>query len=268
MHVALTIAGSDSGGGAGIQADLKTFEAHGVFGTSAVTAITAQNTVGVQGAWPVPINMVDQQLTSILTDMRVRAVKTGMLYNAEIIQTVAHHLKKVDAPIVIDPVMVATSGDRLLQDEGLEAMKLELLPLAKVITPNIPEAEVLTGMQIASREDMEFAATILKEFYPDTWILIKGGHFEDGDSAADLLYHREAFWMEGRRVRTRHTHGTGCTLSAAIAAQLARRSGVFSAVKASKEYVYGAIVNAWKSAGKGRGSLRHNWRSLNGALID
>lgn len=268
MHVALTIAGSDSGGGAGIQADLKTFEAHGVYGASAITAITAQNTVGVQAVWPVPLEMVDKQLSSILTDMRVRAIKTGMLYDAGIIEMVANHLKKLDVPIIVDPVMVATSGDRLLKDDALEAMKLELLPLAKVITPNIPEAEVLTGMQIHSREDMEFAATVLKEFYPDTWILIKGGHFEDETSAADLLYHREPFWMEGNRVRTRHTHGTGCTLSAAITAQLARRSGVFSAVKSSKEYVYGAIVNAWKSAGQGRGSLRHNWRSLNGATIE
>ena len=261
MNIALTIAGSDSGGGAGIQADLKTFEAHGVFGASVITAVTAQNTVGVQGAWPVPLEMVEQQLQSVLSDIKVRSIKTGMLFSKEIIATVANHLRAYDLPIVVDPVMVATSGDRLLQEDAIEALKEELLPQAKVITPNLAEAEVLSGITIQNREDMEFAARILKEFFPGAWILIKGGHFEGDNQAADLLYNREYYWMEARRIRTKNTHGTGCTLSAAIAANLAQRSGVFSAVKASKAYVHGAIKNAWRSVGKGRGSLRHNWQA-------
>lgn len=261
MNVALTIAGSDSGGGAGIQADLKTFEAYSVFGASVITAITAQNTQGVQGVWPVPLEMLDQQLESVLSDLRVRSVKTGMLHNAGAIKLVADHLRKHDIPLVVDPVMLATSGDSLLEEEALTSLKEELLPLAKVITPNLAEAEVLSGIKIESREDMEFAARILKEFYPGAWILIKGGHFEDDPMAADLLFNREYYWMEARRIRTKHTHGTGCTLSAAIAANLCRRSGVFSAVKSSKSYAHGAITHAWKSIGKGTGSLRHNWQT-------
>lgn len=264
MNIALTIAGSDSGGGAGIQADLKTFEAYSVFGASVITAITAQNTQGVQGSWPVPVEMVDQQLQSVLSDIKVRAVKTGMLHNADIIKVVADRLRKYDLPLVVDPVMVATSGDSLLEDSAIESLKEELLPLAKVITPNLAEAEVLSGIKIGSREDMEFAARILKEFFPGAWILIKGGHFEGEKVAADLLFNREYYWLEARRIRTKHTHGTGCTLSAAIAANLARRSGVFSAVKASKSYTHGAIKHAWKSVGKGRGSLRHNWQAEEG----
>ncbi len=261
MNIALTIAGSDSGGGAGIQADLKTFEAHGVFGASVITAITAQNTKGVQGIWPVPVEMVDQQLQSVLADIKIRSVKTGMLHNAETIKTVARHLRQFDFPLVVDPVMIATSGDSLLEESAVESLKEELLPLAKVITPNLAEAEALSGIMIRSREDMEFAARILKEFFPSAWILIKGGHFKDDNMATDLLFSREYYWLETRRIRTKHTHGTGCTFSAAIAANLARRSGVFSAVKASKSYIYGAIKHAWKSVGKERGSLRHNWQA-------
>lgn len=266
MQVALTIAGSDSGGGAGIQADLKTFEAYEVFGASVVTAVTAQNTQGVQGAWPVPPEVVQAQLHSVLSDLNVKAVKTGMLYDAATIRLVAEVLKdrSLNLPLVVDPVMVATSGDRLLKEDALQALKSELLPLAKVITPNIPEAEALTGIQIGNREDMAFAAEILAEFYPEAWILIKGGHLaaesKIDDQVSDLLYHREAYWLDARRIKTRHTHGTGCTLSAAITAYLCRRKAVFAAVKDAKSYVHGAISQAWKGYGKGRGSLRHNHR--------
>lgn len=261
MHVALSIAGSDSGGGAGIQADLKTFEAHGVFGTTVLTAVTAQNTVGVQGVWPVPADFVAQQMDSILSDLRVRAVKTGILHNAATIRTVADGLRDRKLNLVVDPVMVATSGDMLMEQEALEALKQELLPLALVITPNIPEAEKLSGIEIHSREDMEFAARILGEFYPNSWIMVKGGHLEGESVVPDLLFKRDFYWMESLRIKTKHTHGTGCTLSAAITANLARRNAVFSAVKDAKTYVHGAIINAWKGVGKGRGSLRHAWRT-------
>ena len=156
---------------------------------------------------------------------------------------------------------MATSGDSLLQQEALEALKHELLPLAKVITPNIPEAEQLSGIEIKTREDMEFAARIMGEFYPDSWIMVKGGHLEGEKVVPDLLFKRDFYWLESLRIKTKHTHGTGCTLSAAITANLAKRNAVFAAVKDAKTYVHGAILNAWKGAGEGRGSLKHNWRS-------
>ena len=261
MHVSLTIAGSDSGGGAGIQADLKTFEAHGVFGTSVITALTAQNTLGVQGVWPVPPEFVAAQMESVLSDFKVRSVKTGMLYNAETIQTVAKALEGRKLSLVVDPVMVATSGDSLIQDEALAALKEYLLPLASVITPNVPEAERLSGIEISTREDMEFAARIIGEFYPEAWVLLKGGHLEEEELVPDLLFKRDFYWLESLRIRSRNTHGTGCTLSAAIAANLAKRNAVFSAVKEAKTYVHGAILNAWRGVGEGSGSLRHNWRN-------
>jgi len=263
MQVALTIAGSDSGGGAGVQADLKTFEAHNVFGTSVITAVTAQNTQGVQGVFPVPVKGVEAQLQSVLTDLRIRSVKTGMLFSPEIISLVAHYLRQTDLPIVVDPVMVATSGDALLQVQALDALREELLPVAAIITPNLSEAEVLAGIPIHSREDMEFAARIIGEKLPDTWVLVKGGHFEEEEKVvADLLFKRDFYWMESPRIRTRHTHGTGCTLSAAIAANLARRNTAFSAVKEAKAYVQGAIQHALKNLGQGRGSLKHNYRNF------
>ena len=257
MQVALTIAGSDSGGGAGIQADLKTFEAHDVFGTSVITAVTAQNTKSVDAVWPVPIDMVRSQMRSVLSDFRVRAIKTGMLFDAATIRCVAEELRQHDLPLVVDPVMVATSGDALLQSEALSTLKEELLPLARVITPNIPEAEQLAGIPIGNRSDMEFAAQILQEFFPEAWILIKGGHLEGETEIHDLLYKRESFWMESKRIRTRHTHGTGCTLSAAITAHLSKKAAVFGAVKEGRSFVHRAILHAWRPTSGGRGSLRH-----------
>lgn len=262
MHIALTIGGSDSGGGAGIQADLKTFEAHNVFGTSVITAVTAQNTLGVQGVFPVNFRGIEAQLQSVLGDMKVRAAKTGMLYSADTIGLVAHYLRQMELPLVVDPVMVATSGDALMQQQAVEALVEELLPLATIVTPNLHEAETLAGIPISSREDMEFAARILGEKLPDTWILIKGGHLEDEPVVPDLLFRRDYYWMESPRIRTRHTHGTGCTLSAAIAANLARRNTTFGAVKDAKSYVQGAIQHALKNLGEGRGSLKHNHRSF------
>lgn len=259
LKAALTIAGSDSGGGAGIQADLKTFEAHEVFGVTAITALTAQNTVGVQQVMPVPPDMVAAQLDSLLDDFRIGGAKTGMLHNAAVIQLVADKLADRKIPLVVDPVMVATSGDRLLQPDAIAAMRDILLPLATVVTPNLQEAAVLADMEVQSRADMERAAVAISRSCPETWVLIKGGHLGDAH-ATDLLYRQgEATWIEAPFIPTSHTHGTGCTLSAAIAARLALDESVPYAVQGAKEYLTGAIRSAWSGLGKGRGSLRHHY---------
>lgn len=260
---ALTIAGSDSGGGAGIQADLKTFEAFRVFGTSVITAVTAQNSLGVHAAMPVPPEMVRAQLRAVLDDFPIRAAKTGMLYNEETIHEVTDALVELSLPIVVDPVIVSTSGDALLQPEALQALASLLLPVATVVTPNLQEASFLTGMPVHTRDDMEVAALKLASFCPDSWILVKGGHLGDG-VASDLLFRldRAPQWLEAPYIPTRDTHGTGCTLSAAITAGLALGLDVPDAVAQAKDYVTGAIRHAWSGIGKGHGSLRHHYLSL------
>jgi hydroxymethylpyrimidine/phosphomethylpyrimidine kinase len=259
----LTIAGSDSGGGAGIQADLKTFEAHRVFGTSVITALTAQNTLGVHGVFPIPPEMVRAQLRAILDDFPIAAAKTGMLYNVENIEAVTDAVIETQFPLVVDPVIVATSGDALLQPDALQALASYLFPVATVITPNLQEASILTGMDVKTREDMEVAALRMASICPDTWILVKGGHLDQG-RASDLLFKldRAPIWLEADWIPTQDTHGTGCTLSAAITANLALGMDVPTAVAAAKTYVTGAIRHAWSGIGKGHGSLRHHFQNL------
>jgi hydroxymethylpyrimidine/phosphomethylpyrimidine kinase len=256
----LTIAGSDSGGGAGIQADLKTFAALGCYGMSAITALTAQNTRGVSGIHPVPPAFAAAQIAAVLEDIGADAVKIGMLYSVELIRAVAEQLQKFNARnIVLDPVMAAQSGDRLLRDDAVGAITEYLVPLADVVTPNIPEAEVLVGHGISSVEDMRQAARDLRRFGSRS-ILVKGGHREEDDSS-DLLYlcREDRFvTLTAERVSSRNTHGTGCTLSAAIAAGLARGEIIEDAVRRAKEYISRAIrAGAGYSIGRGHGPVHH-----------
>ena len=252
---ALTIAGSDSGGGAGIQADLKTFNAFRVFGMSVVTAVTAQNSVGVQGVENLPPAFVALQLSSVLSDFGADAAKCGMLSTAPIIDAVAATL--VDRPIdrlVVDPVMVAKSGDLLLQPDARRALIERILPLALVVTPNLPEAEVLAGIPVASRPDMEEAARRIHALGP-RWVLVKGGHLKG--EALDLLWNGRAFTaFSTPRVESGNTHGTGCTFSAAIAAGLGRGQALGDAIRDAKAYVTRAIREGFQ-AGRGVGQLRH-----------
>ncbi|RAK23226.1 hydroxymethylpyrimidine/phosphomethylpyrimidine kinase [Anoxybacillus vitaminiphilus] len=257
VYKALTIAGSDSGGGAGIQADLKTFQELKVFGMSALTAVTAQNTLGVQGVYPLSVEAVKQQIESIGTDLGADAVKTGMLFSSEIIQAVAEKIKQFGwKNIVVDPVMIAKGGAPLLQDEAVSALKNDLLPLATVITPNIPEAEVLTAMTIRTLEDRQKAAKRLHELGVK-YVVIKGGHDEGESEAVDLLYDGEEFsYFKSKRVKTKHTHGTGCTFAAAITAELAKGSNVKEAVQTAKDFIQAAIENEL-GIGHGHGPTNH-----------
>jgi hydroxymethylpyrimidine/phosphomethylpyrimidine kinase len=260
MKAALTIAGSDSGGGAGIQADLKTFEAHEIYGTTAITALTAQNTVGVQEVMPIPVAMVIAQLHSILDDFEISAGKTGMLFSAEIIHAIAETLRSYDSfPLVVDPVMVATSGDPLLEKDAIAALQQEIFPLATLITPNLSEAALLANITIEIEQDMLMAAEMISEMAPEAWILIKGGHLQE-NPGTDLLFREgHAEWLRGPYIETLDTHGTGCTLSAAIAARLSMGVPVPIAVRGAKEFMTGALKYAWHGLGKGRGSLRHHY---------
>ena len=252
---ALTIAGSDSGGGAGIQADLKTFSAFRVFDISMITAVTAQNSLGVQGVENLPPAFVAQQLRSVLEDFGADAAKCGMLSTAPIIEAVAaeltsHRIEK----LVVDPVMVAKSGDQLLQPEARAALADRILPLALLVTPNLPEAEVLAGIRVAEAEDMEEAARRIHLMGP-RYVLVKGGHLK-GD-ATDLLWNgREFTRFSTARVDSQNTHGTGCTFSAAIAAGLARGQALGDAIRSAKAYVTRAIREGFQ-AGHGVGQLRH-----------
>ena len=252
---ALTIAGSDSGGGAGIQADLKTFSAFRVFGMSVITAVTAQNSLGVQGVENLPPAFVALQLRSVLSDFGAGAAKCGMLSTAPIIEAVAATL--ADDPVeklVVDPVMVAKSGDALLQPDARQALIERILPLALVVTPNLPEAESLAGIPVASRPDMEEAARRIHRLGP-RYVLVKGGHLK-GD-AIDLLWNGKAFTaFRAPRIDSGNTHGTGCTLSAAIAAGLARGQAIGDAIRDAKAYVTRAIREGF-AAGRGVGQLRH-----------
>ncbi len=258
MKTALSIAGSDPSGGAGIQADLKTFAAHGVYGMAAITAITAQNTLGVFAVEPVAVPLVASQLDAVFADIFPDAVKIGMIPDATAARAVAETLSRAGARnVVVDTVMVSSSGRRLLDEGGERALMALLFPRARLVTPNIPEAEALTGIAITDRDGMSRAARTLSSFTPGG-VLLKGGHLED---AADdlLLVDGEEFWYRSARIDTRHTHGTGCTLSSAIAANLARGLSLAEAVKEGKEYVRQAILAA-PGLGRGNGPLRHDRR--------
>lgn len=255
---ALTIAGSDSGGGAGIQADLKTFAALGVYGMSAITAITAQNTVGVQALAELDPALVSAQIHAVVTDIGVDAVKCGMLVNAAIIRQVARDLVTLQLPkVVIDPVILATSGERLLHGDALDALVQELFPLAWVVIPNLQEAAALTGLEVATHEQMKEAAIRIHAGGPRT-VVIKGGHLLG--KPTDILYDGHDFVeFPGQRQATHHTHGTGCTFAAAVTAGLAKGLVVTEAVGQAKEFVAGAIRQGLP-IGKGRGPLHHFYR--------
>jgi len=257
MKTALTIAGSDSSGGAGIQADIKTMTANGVYAMSAVTALTAQNTTGVYGILESTPEFLASQLDCIFTDIFPDAVKTGMVSSTGLIQVIADKLKQYQARnIVVDPVMIATSGSRLISEEAVEALKSQLLPLAAVLTPNIPEAEVLSGLTISGPEDMERAAREIGERYGCA-VLCKGGH--DLNDANDLLWQDGSCkWFCGRRIHNPNTHGTGCTLSSAIACNLAAGYSLDQSIRNAKTYLTGAL-NAMLDLGHGSGPLDHTY---------
>jgi hydroxymethylpyrimidine/phosphomethylpyrimidine kinase len=259
VRIALTIAGSDSSAGAGIQADLKTFAAHGVFGVSAITAITAQNTTGVVAAAPVAADLVTAQIEAVVSDLGVQAVKTGMLANAAIVEAVAAAIDDLEIPfLVVDPVIVSTSGDPLLDDEGLLAMKKELLSRAHVVTPNIAEAETLAGSRIRNEGERRNAAKRIFDLGP-AHVLITGGHMTS-DRIIDLVYDGEVFTdYATTRVAGHHTHGTGCTFSAALTAHLALGRALHEAIPLAQEYVAGAIRHA-PGIGRGAGPMNHFWR--------
>jgi len=256
----LTVAGSDSGAGAGIQADLKTFAAMGVYGVSALTAITAQNTVGVTGVHAIPPEFVAKQISALFEDMEIAAVKTGMLANTGIIEAACEQFVRFNAVnIVVDPVIIATSGDLLMDDRVenfLWAVRNRLIPLAHIVTPNIPEAEILTGREITGPEDMKAAAIDLQSLGAPN-VVIKGGHLENGDTVVDLLFDGSEFYeYTGKRVSTRNTHGTGCTFAAAVATGLALGRNIREAVRDAKNYVSYALEHSY-SVGLGGGPPNH-----------
>ena len=255
MKTALTIAGSDSSGGAGIQADIKTMTANGVFAMSAITALTAQNTTGVTDILEATPAFVEKELDAVFTDIFPDAVKIGMVSSAELITVIADKLRQYGAHhVVVDPVMVATSGAKLLRSDAIEVLKERLLPLAEVLTPNIPEAEILADMKIESPADMETAARTICEKYGCA-VLCKGGH--DLNDANDLLWKDgKGRWFNGRRIDNPNTHGTGCTLSSAIASNLAKGMELDAAVERAKAYISGALA-AMLDLGKGRGPMNH-----------
>lgn len=255
MVTALTIAGSDSSGGAGIQADIKTMTVHGVYAMSAITALTAQNTTGVLGIYEVSPEFLAKQLDSIFTDIPPHAVKVGMVSSAELVRVIAQKLREYGAKkIVVDPVMVSTSGSRLISEDAVETLGRELFPIADLLTPNIPEAEVLTGMSIRTPEEMEQAARRIGERF-DCAVLCKGGH--QVNSANDFLWQKSGgCWFYGERIQNPNTHGTGCTLSSAIASNLAKGLTLEEAVKRAKQYLSGAL-SAMLDLGKGSGPLDH-----------
>jgi hydroxymethylpyrimidine/phosphomethylpyrimidine kinase len=255
VRTALTIAGSDSGGGAGIQADLKTFSALGVYGMSAITAITAQNTLGVTAVFEIPPEVVAAQIDAVVTDIGVDAAKTGMIANAEIIRVVAAKVREHGiSTFVVDPVMIATSGDRLLREDAVEAVRTELLPLATVVTPNLPEAGVLIGREIATLDEMRDAARAIVGLGARS-VVVKGGHLA-GD-AVDVFYDGERFVeLTAPRIETTSTHGTGCTLASAIVSLLAKGEPLEQAIRGAKAYVTAAIERAYP-IGHGHGPVHH-----------
>lgn len=259
MHKALTIAGSDSGGGAGIQADLKTFAALGVYGMSALTAITAQNTLGVQGVHELPPEFVAQQIRSVLDDLGADAIKTGMLSSAPIIYAIAETLRAYQVErLVVDPVMVARSGDPLLREDARGALISEMLPLATVLTPNRHEAQVLAGFAIHTLDDVRRAAIVIYQLGPNH-VVVKGGDLEGTDESVDVLYDGQEFHVfSAPRVETHNTHGTGCTFASAIAAELAKGKDIPTAIAAAKQYVTQALqAGAALHLGQGHGPVHH-----------
>lgn len=257
MRIALTIAGSDSGGGAGIQADLKTFQRFGVFGTSAITAITAQNTLGVTSWDAVAVDMVRAQIDAVAADLAPAAFKTGMLANAAIASAVSNAIRELKLPnYVLDPVMVATSGDLLLEQEAVRVIRDELLPQAGLVTPNLHEAAILIGEAIEDEDEMARAAEKIAGEMGARAVLLKGGHLLSGDRIVDILYDGAVRAFRGPRIDSTSTHGTGCTLSAAITAQLAKGESLHAAVRTSIDYVHAAIATA-PGLGRGRGPLNH-----------
>lgn len=257
MKTALTIAGSDSSGGAGIQADLKTMTMNGVYAMSAITALTAQNTTGVRAIMEVTPGFLQQQIDAVFEDIRPDAVKIGMVSSGELIRVIAERLRFYRAEnVVVDPVMVATSGSALMKTDAVQTLMDELLPLAELVTPNIPEAEILSGMSIRTAEDMEKAA---KQISGDRHcaVLLKGGH--SINDANDLLCaDGKITWFEGKRIDNPNTHGTGCTLSSAIASNLAKGFTLSESVRRAKEYISGALA-AMLDLGKGAGPMKHNF---------
>ena len=258
VRVALTVAGSDSGAGAGIQADLKTFAAHGVYGLTAITAVTAQNTLGVVTFQALPADLITAQIEAVVADIGVHAAKTGMLPNAASVEAVAAAVVDLEIPLlVVDPVMIATSGDRLLDDDAVGAMKAELFSRALTVTPNIPEAEALTGVTITSDEDRREAARAILALGAAS-VIIKGGHFP-GEEISDLLFDGHSFHdFRGERVHG-STHGTGCTFAAALTSHLALGRGLVEAIPLAQRYVAGAIRHA-PGLGRGHGPMQHFWR--------
>ena len=252
----LTVAGSDSGGGAGIQADLKAMLALGAHGMSVVTAVTAQNSVGVQGVWDLPVEAVERQLDSVLDDIGVDAVKTGMLSSPAIVAAVAERLAHVTAPVVVDPVGVSKHGDPLLAPDAVDTIVRRLLPVATVATPNLDEVRLLTGVDVRAERDLAAAADAILAMGP-RWVLIKGGHL-DGDAVDLLTDGTTAIELRAPRFDNRHTHGTGCTLASAIATRLAHGDDVPSAVAAAKEYVTEAVRTGF-ALGAGIGPVDHGW---------
>jgi hydroxymethylpyrimidine/phosphomethylpyrimidine kinase len=255
MRTALTIAGSDSCGGAGIQADIKTMTMNGVYAMSAITALTAQNTTGVTGIMEVTPEFLKEQIDNVFNDIRPDAVKIGMVSSSELIKTITERLRAFNAEnIVVDPVMVATSGAKLINDDAISMLKTELLPLATVITPNIPEAEVLSEISIHNEDDMVKAAKIINEKYGCA-VLCKGGH--SINDANDLLFEKGDYqWFKGTRIDNQNTHGTGCTLSSAIASNLAKGFDLALSVQRAKKYISGAL-SAMLDLGKGSGPMNH-----------
>ena len=257
MRTAVTIAGSDSSGGAGIQADIKTMLANGVYAMSAITALTAQNTTGVTSILNATPEFLGEELDAIFTDIYPDAVKIGMVSESGLIRTIAAKLRQYEAKhIVVDPVMVATSGARLISEEAVDTLKAELFPLADVLTPNIPEAEVLTGRKITGTQEMIDAAKEISETYHCA-VLCKGGH--NVNDANDLLYANGTYrWFNGKRINNPNTHGTGCTLSSAIASNLAKGYDLETAVERAKAYISGALA-AMLDLGKGSGPMDHGF---------
>lgn len=258
----LTIAGSDSGGGAGIQADIKAISAMGCFAASAITAVTVQNTLGVEGVHPIPLDILAGQIDAVLSDIGADAIKIGMLHSAEVVELVAGKIEQYGIRnVVLDPVMVSTSGHRLIEDSAVEVMKRRLIPLARVITPNIPEAEILAGRGIAGERDFPEVAKGLS-FGGKVSVLLKAGHLEDED-VVDYFFNAEDGSMTrlpSKRVDTPNTHGTGCTLSSALAAAIARGEDLTTAARSAKKYIEGAIISGSRyTIGHGHGPVDHFW---------
>lgn len=255
---ALSIAGSDSSGGAGIQADIKTMEALGVYAETVITALTAQNTQGVQGILPVDDTFISQQIESVFSDIRPDAVKIGMLPSADAVHAVVRGLRAWEAShVVLDPVMVATTGASLSEDAAVQALKEELIPLAEVITPNIPEAQVLSGVSIKTKDDMVTAGIILCRKGAHA-VLVKGGHFTACADDVLVMSEDDVTWFDEKHVKTQNTHGTGCTLSSAIASYLAKGMPLSKAVERAKRYLTGALIHDLE-LGKGYGPVNHMW---------